>query len=1032
MKISNATKATIGLIFITFLAAIQYVFLSNVPDDISTFAFVCVTNLIGLLVLGITCLKRVIKLKKSTLKKGVIFAVELTGFNFFVLLGSRSMDAVIISSVVSMYFIFVTPILFMLKKKTNLSSSVASVIAVIALLLMFGADTEALFSSINVVYLILADIFFAAYVVSVSLLGSDEDSIQLTFSQMIFSAIFAFVGWMAESLITGKSMQLPVDIGFWSGALFIGIFIRALYGLIQLSCQKHVTALKASLIFASEILITLIFNPFMCKLFNMEYVPMTFFQVAGGFFFIIATLIIDDNVMARLGYEAQPEVVELDENGKEIEKSSVSKKVILTTLTFSVITLVLTTVICIAAIQFIRVSAISNSVELGESASDVSSTAMIEQLEEKISNQARDKTVLAEQKLAAYSDAVQSAVSYANTLYCHSGEYPAREVERPMSENAGKWVMQRTLADKSIDYANLQTESCLLGNMVDVFEPIHDNNINISTIYLATSDGLLISYDPNSDNGDNVGEGYYEYRDSSWFNMAHDLYKTGKAYAFTDTYQDSYGRGLTITCVAPIRGKNDEFTGCVCMDILMKEINESMVNDGIVIPSMAILIDGNGTYIAGSGIAEDAENMASIFDSDADSALREAGKTILSQESGVIEAGEGEDAKYIAYSTINSTDWKLCIISPVSTVTEPVSEIRECIEENTETVVTTVQQGILMIIQGCLTLIDILMILVFLFVGKISRRISDPLRQLEKDVRNISGGNLEYRTQVETNDEIGTLAVSFNNMADSLQKYIKDLTEVTAKEQRIAGELAIATNIQASMLPKNFDEINGGNNEFDLYATMTPAKEVGGDFYDFFLVDDDHLALVMADVSGKGVPAALFMMISKMLIKNKAEMGGTPGEILAYANDKLCEGNDAEYFVTVWIAIIEISTGKGIAANAGHEHPAIRRANGQWELVKYRHSPAVATMEGLSFKDHEFELNPGDSLYVYTDGVAEATDKDDEQFGTDRMLAALNSKANATPEEILTSVKEGMDAFVGDAEQFDDITMLALNWHGKK
>jgi sigma-B regulation protein RsbU (phosphoserine phosphatase) len=212
---------------------------------------------------------------------------------------------------------------------------------------------------------------------------------------------------------------------------------------------------------------------------------------------------------------------------------------------------------------------------------------------------------------------------------------------------------------------------------------------------------------------------------------------------------------------------------------------------------------------------------------------------------------------------------------------------------------------------------------------------------------------------------------------------------------------------------------------------MTPAKEVGGDFYDFFFVDEDHLALVMADVSGKGVPAALFMVIAKTLIKNRALMGGSPAEVLSYANDQLCEGNDAQLFVTVWMAIIELSTGKGLAANAGHEHPAIKRAGGEWELVTYRHSPAVATMEGMVFKEHEFELNPGDRLYVYTDGVAEATDAHDELYGTERMLNALNREAEASPEVLLKNVKADIDEFVGDADQFDDITMLGLYYFGK-
>ncbi len=246
---------------------------------------------------------------------------------------------------------------------------------------------------------------------------------------------------------------------------------------------------------------------------------------------------------------------------------------------------------------------------------------------------------------------------------------------------------------------------------------------------------------------------------------------------------------------------------------------------------------------------------------------------------------------------------------------------------------------------------------------------------------------------------------------------------------RLGTELSMATDIQASQLPRLFPAFPN-RPEFDVFASMNPAKEVGGDFYDFFMVDNDHICLVMADVSGKGIPAALFMMISRVLIKSRIQNGETPGQALANVNDQLCESNEAQLFVTVWLAVVEISTGKGIAANAGHEHPALRRAGGQYELVVYRHSPAVATIEGIRFREHEFELHPGDSLFVYTDGVTEATSREQELFGNDRMLSALNRDPDAHPEKVLANVTDGINTFVAGAEQFDDITMLCLKYNG--
>ena len=328
-----------------------------------------------------------------------------------------------------------------------------------------------------------------------------------------------------------------------------------------------------------------------------------------------------------------------------------------------------------------------------------------------------------------------------------------------------------------------------------------------------------------------------------------------------------------------------------------------------------------------------------------------------------------------------------------------------------------------------------LVVLIAVILLAVGRALIKPINMLSDATRSFvqdrSSGQKRNsaisRLKIQTGDEIETLCDSVKQMEQDINSYIANLTAVTAEKERIGAELSIATQIQADMLPRIFPAFPD-RSEFDLYAMMTPAKEVGGDFYDFFLIDEDHLALVMADVSGKGVPAALFMVIAKTLIKNRAQLGASPGEVLAYANNQLCEGNDAELFVTVWMAILEISTGKGVAVNAGHEHPVIRRKDGKFELVVYRHSPALATLEDLHFREHTFELHPGDSLFVYTDGVPEATNAQEELFGNDRMLEALNEVADASPKERLYHLKRAIDDFMGRAPQFDDITMLSMDY----
>ena len=286
----------------------------------------------------------------------------------------------------------------------------------------------------------------------------------------------------------------------------------------------------------------------------------------------------------------------------------------------------------------------------------------------------------------------------------------------------------------------------------------------------------------------------------------------------------------------------------------------------------------------------------------------------------------------------------------------------------------------------------------------------------------ITNGNLNEVVDVRKSSEFASLSDDINHTVSVLKGYIE------AAEKRIEQELEFAFKIQDSSLPKNF---TFSRDDFELYATMDPAKEVGGDFYDFFFVGQDRLALVIADVSGKGIPAALFMMRAKTAIRGLAESGQTPAGILYRANNTLCEGNKAEMFVTVWLGIIDLATGRMQCANAGHEFPALMRAGGIFEPLLDRHGLALAAMENMRYKEYEIQLNPGDKLFVYTDGIPEAIDGNVEQYGMNRLLEALNSVKDASMRDILPVVRRHIQDFVGDADQFDDITMLGFCYRGR-
>ena len=281
------------------------------------------------------------------------------------------------------------------------------------------------------------------------------------------------------------------------------------------------------------------------------------------------------------------------------------------------------------------------------------------------------------------------------------------------------------------------------------------------------------------------------------------------------------------------------------------------------------------------------------------------------------------------------------------------------------------------------------------------------------------------RLDIHTQDEVENLSLIMADMEQDLTAHEVELARAAAEKERLGMELNMAARIQAEMLPHTFPPFPD-RDEFDLYASMTPAREVGGDFYDYFLIDEDHLCMVVADVSGKGIPAALLMMVSKTILQSCAMLGRSAGEILRDTNEGICANNKLDMFITVWVGILELSTGKLKAANAGHEYPVLQRAGGDYELIKDHHDFVIGGMAGTKYREYELQLNPGDRLFLYTDGVPEATDEEKQLFGTERMLAALNEVKDADPEQVLTYMRGAVDRFVKDAEQFDDLTMLCL------
>lgn len=335
-------------------------------------------------------------------------------------------------------------------------------------------------------------------------------------------------------------------------------------------------------------------------------------------------------------------------------------------------------------------------------------------------------------------------------------------------------------------------------------------------------------------------------------------------------------------------------------------------------------------------------------------------------------------------------------------------------------------------IKMLVVLLSLIIMATFLYDLFLKRYLIKPLRKITKETTRFASSQSKAESKladkIKSNNEIGQLAASVDKMESETLTYIDNLTRVTAESQRIGTELAVAAGIQQGML----DAVAPDRDDVSIYATMSPAKEVGGDFYDYFMIDDDHMGVVIADVSGKGVPASLFMAITKMMINDRTMIHKSPAKILEATNERICKNNKLDMFITVWLGILELSTGKILAANAGHEYPAVYRNGKGFELLKDKHGFVVGGMSGVHYKDYELTLKPGEALFLYTDGVPEATSADNELFGVERMTKALNVDPEGTPEEILANVQDAVDKFVDKAPQFDDLTMLCVRYRGSE
>ena len=663
-------------------------------------------------------------------------------------------------------------------------------------------------------------------------------------------------------------------------------------------------------------------------------------------------------------------------------------------------------------------------------------TGFINQVMDQVVQQTMDRNTeqeaaLADEMFHDLETRVRMMANYAQKLF----EDEDLKVDRPSvfttpdPARDGEITPQLILA-KGVDAGEMADRISIASEMADMMISLFSASAETNSCFIALPEGAFLVVDDRSaskysESGNLVD---YDVHKRPWYQQA---VKAGEL-IFTDVEIDSFTGDIGIVCAMPVY-KDGELTAVVGSDLFLTSMRDSVqASDGN--GGFSFVVNQNGHVVFSPKTEGELQvRWASVAPDLRESDNKELAQLVSDAMEGktdvrLVELDDG--VYYMNGAPMKTLGWTMVSAFSQDVADKPAEMMvgnYQQIQEETAAVylrkraVSRTTIMILLFVATGLTLLS------GIVLGK---KIVTPLNTITKRIAALSGSNLEFKMEdaFRTEDEIEVLAQAFANLSHKTAMYLDEVRSVTAEKERISTELHMANQIQESMLPSIFPAFPE-RREFDIYATMDPAREVGGDFYDFFLIDEDHLCMVIADVSGKGVPAALFMMISKIIIQSCAMLGRSAGEILTKTNEALCSNNRMEMFVTVWLGILEISTGRITAANAGHEYPVLKK-DGRFELFKDRHGLVIGGIDGINYKEYEFRMEPGDKIFVYTDGVAEAMNSDKELFGTDRLVEALNSDSGAKPQKILRNVRAAVDDFVGDAEQFDDLTMLCMEYRG--
>ncbi|MDQ5983280.1 MAG: hypothetical protein RUMPE_00281 [Eubacteriales bacterium SKADARSKE-1] len=710
---------------------------------------------------------------------------------------------------------------------------------------------------------------------------------------------------------------------------------------------------------------------------------------------------------------------------------NIKNKILVIVLLVSVVAQIAVATIASVSLVSLKNYSINAGAKLGNTASVQSENAFKEDAEDYLLKLTKEKASKTDSLLAKFSSDVSSISRGIEDIYKNKSNFigkdlPLPEMTKPGDINDVYSASSKIFSNGFSNSVNLERK--LLSNAEYIVKPVYINNYGIDSIYIGTKTGICYIYSVYNDKIRFVPS------ERKWYIDAKKAVENKiDSPVWQSTYKDIATGNLCITCSKAFTDSSGNTIGVVGSDMFIETIKEEITSTKVGDTGYAFVVDNDGKIIMHPNYDESGFEKEPLKNNNISEGFAGLLNDMKSGNTGIKTVDIENKSCFAAYTKMPTTSWSICIVSNADEIVAPAANIKDQIENTTNTMVDYMDSVLQATIIICISLFIVFFVLSILLALKLSKTITNPILKLSKGAAIIGKGNLSYKLDVDSKDEIGQLANQFNNMTSDLKKYTNQIKKTTAEKERMKSELSIAKTIQLSMLPCIFPPFPQ-RSDFDIYATMNPAKSVGGDFYDFFLIDDDHIAVVIADVSGKGVAAALFMVIAKTLIKNQALNGYSPDKVFRLVNTQLCANNKAQMFVTAFLGILNLKTGEFIYSNAGHNKPLLYRSGDKFDWIETKPGFVLAGFKNLRYKLERIKMNPGNMLYLYTDGITEAQDEKGKLFTGKRLKGILNltNVEELNIKEILGKVKDEVALFSKDTKQSDDMTMLLLKYFGSE